>query len=470
MRRAPGASRTTPVTRPTKSPAGGAPILLIATGEEPELAQARWWRPISDHWPEYAPLPHISFVPLHDPPTDDARPTPAAVLVITRATDDPADVHRLIDSLGDELLPVAVLADEPKRFARSGSSGLFAFKKDENPVVVAATLGAVMARQELLRAAEDEARLLRRFQGGLRTEMEKLQDELQLAASVQREFLPKALPPVPNLDFHVLFRPCGYVSGDIYDVLRLDENHVGFFLADAVGHGVPAALMTMVIARGLTTKVVTPDGSTLLAPAEVLRRLNEEMVDRHGNGSRFATAVYGVIDVRTRRVTLAGAGHPPPLRIRISDDPDDSSPTHTTRIETSGGLLGVFPDAQYDEATFTLAPDEMLVVHSDGFETAFPVVSADARSKKLPNHHYVEHFVRLARAWHRDGISNAMKRLGSEIDRQSGSLHQVDDLSAIAIVPTKDSALDRLFTGGTEQAHPLNQHGAHPSSNSPSRS
>ena len=51
------------------------------------------------------------------------------------------------------------------------------------------------------------------------------------------------------MQFHTLFRPASHVSGDLYDVMRLDEDHIGFYMADAVGHGMPAALLTMFIKR-----------------------------------------------------------------------------------------------------------------------------------------------------------------------------------------------------------------------------
>ena len=79
--------------------------------------------------------------------------------------------------------------------------------------------------------------------------MTRLDEELRLAAKLQQDFLPKQLPQVGPIHFHSLFRPAGYVSGDLYDVMRLDEKRVGFFPVDAVGHGMPAALLTMFIKR-----------------------------------------------------------------------------------------------------------------------------------------------------------------------------------------------------------------------------
>ena len=69
------------------------------------------------------------------------------------------------------------------------------------------------------------------------------------------------------MHFHTLFRPAGYVSGDLYDVARLDERRIGFYVADAVGHGMPAALLTMFIKHALVTKEVRGGVAAAAAPA-----------------------------------------------------------------------------------------------------------------------------------------------------------------------------------------------------------
>src|SRR5688572_9036270 len=96
--------------------------------------------------------------------------------------------------------------------------------------------------QDEIQNLHGEINQLRRRDETLRFYMHRLDEELRLAARIQQDFLPKMLPQVGPVHFHTLFRPAGYVSGDLYDVTRLDERHVGFYIADAVGHGVPAAL------------------------------------------------------------------------------------------------------------------------------------------------------------------------------------------------------------------------------------
>ena len=95
--------------------------------------------------------------------------------------------------------------------------------------------------QSELDALRLELNVLRRRDETLNFYMNRLDEELRLAARIQQDFLPKTLPQVGNVHFHTLFRPAGYVSGDLYDVIRLDERHIAFYMADAVGHGMPAA-------------------------------------------------------------------------------------------------------------------------------------------------------------------------------------------------------------------------------------
>lgn len=414
---------------------------ITFVGPEPdEASQARYWRPIANAWPKYAAPCTLHPARLDAILGDEHFRAGNAVLAVIESIDATASVYQLVDRLSEASVPGVIMVPEgDDRFARMGDQGVIVLPRSTPPVVVAATLAALAERQPIVDLLNAELRTARRFQGGLRGEMDRIHDELQLAASVQREFLPRTLPQAPGIDFRVLFRPAGYVSGDIYDVQRLDETTIGFFVADAVGHGVPAALMTMVLARSLTTKIVVDDTQHVLSPAEVLERLNREMVRRHADVPRFATAVYGTVDINTRLVTLAGAGHPPPLRLR---------PDEIGKVETSGGLLGVFADDQYDEATFTLDDDEMLLIYSDGFETAFP--AADEKSdRKRPTHHYLDHFRAASEVWREQGLAGAVRRLTDALDSQRGSLHQIDDLTALLIVPGVRSAMDAVEPGVT---------------------
>lgn len=406
---------------------GGVVTVLSAGRAEPDLPAL--WDAISAEWPRFAEPSQAVFPPLGEAFDCVSDVLGRAVLALVDDEHDPTAVYKLVDHLWEQAVPaVLVFPDLTDRRRRLGGRGVIVADDRTPPAQLATALAALAERQPFVESLRSELRVSRRFQGGLRGEMDKIHEELQLAAIVQREFLPKTIPALPGLDLEVFFRPASYVSGDIYDVQQLDETRLGFFLADAVGHGVPAALMTMVLCKALTTK--DKDGS-VLPPGEVLERLNHDLISRHGDAPRFATAVYGIVDTNDNCVTLAGAGHPPPMLYRAGEGAGAMRP-----IETDGGLLGVFPEDAFEEVAFTLKPDEMLVVHSDGFETAFPGVAADAYERRVPTREFVRQFRTVLEAWHANGMGAGIEQLGAALNAQTGSLHQIDDLTAILIAPS----------------------------------
>lgn len=417
-------------------------VTLIAPGPAEE-AQSTWWRPLSWKWPAFSKPPSLQVLDWIAAADPRALLTGDVILIVPPAGPS-APLFSLLDRLEERYLPALVL-HEPNQPPPAASDSVISMPRDADPAIIACTLAAIAERQGAVDSLRAEIGISRRFHGGLRGEIEKIHDELQLAASVQREFMPQTLPGAPDIDLRVLFRPCGYVSGDIYDVQQLDERHIGFFVADAVGHGVPAALMTMVLCRCLVTTERDGEHTRIIPPGRALQKLNQDLILRHGECSRFATAVYGVINTRTRHLTISGAGHPYPLRIKGN---------RVERAETEGGLLGLDANDEFSEIELTLEPDELLVVYTDGFETAFPAPNVDEYGRRLPNRNYVDRFVDLTRAWREQGLTCAVEALLEHIDLQTGSLHQADDLTALVIAPAIADPLDSLMQGRGSQHAP----------------
>ena len=198
-----------------------------------------------------------------------------------------------------------------------------------------------------------------------RSRVEEVNRELHLAARLQRDFLPKKLPNAGRVRFGVLYRPAGHVSGDTYDVRRLDERHVGVYLADAVGHGLPAALLAMFLHNALSTKRIHEDGTyRLLGSAEAMAELNERLCDQNLSDCTFATAAYARVDVTSGEVDLARGGHPLGLLLRRG----------AGEIEEVGGdgpLLGVMRGEDYGSARVVLEPGDRLVLYTDGVEMIY---------------------------------------------------------------------------------------------------
>lgn len=269
--------------------------------------------------------------------------------------------------------------------------------------------------QDELRSLNEELELHRMRDHLLNNQMIRLDEELRLAAKIQRDFLPKSLPEVGRVRFNALFRPAGYVSGDLYDVMRLDENHVGFYIADAVGHGTPAALLTMFLKHALVTKEITDDGYRLLEPTQTMQKLNEALLEQHLSQSVFATAIYGFINTQTLELKFSCGGHPNPVVL----SPDGQ----LRQLAASGGLLGIFPDEQYSGGHAQLAPGERLVLFSDGVEMSF----TDERT--LDTERW-----RSALTQHAGmATDKLLSNLSSQIDATTGSIEAKDDLTIVVV-------------------------------------
>lgn len=382
----------------------------------------QWWSALAPHWPADAPLPTPQSIGL-DTALCEPHQLQGAVAVVLSSQDHESRtcVLKLIDVLDARMTPAVILTESASSdLADLASERVLVVPRAMAPDALAGAIYALSMRQPAVEALLAELKTVRRFHGGLRDEMDRLQEELQLAAHVQQQFIPRSLPDIDGLEFGVCFRPCGYVSGDIYDVARITDTITGFFVADAVGHGVPAALMTMVLSKAMPA--LDEDGA-LIGPAESLRRLNAALMKRTGRIQTFATAVCGVINAVTGEVTIAGAGHPPPLRIGASG---------IEAIETDGSLLGVFEDGEFNEVGCVLHTDEILLIHSDGFETAFPE-PGENRSRRSPSQRYLDQFRMIRQRRSEAGLAAAMADLNRAIDEQDGSLHQIDDETALVI-------------------------------------
>lgn len=389
-------------------------VMVVARGGHHAVAE-QVCRRLSRAWRKPGPAANFTV-------SESFKSADAIVLISDRTVMQSAtlDVFDYVEESGCPVL--ALLDDLPQDENVYAFAGALVERWDADDARLVALLHGMLHRQQDIHRLRTEAALTQRCQGGLKGQITKIHEELQLAALVQREFLPRDVPTMHGVEFAAMWRPTNYVSGDIYDLIRLDEDHVGVFVADAVGHGVPAALMTMVICRSLVTKEVTGNSYRLVGPGEVLSRLNAEMICSQGQTTRFATAVYALIDCRQRTVQLAGAGHPPPVKLCA----DGSSQI----LETRGGLLGVFPDEQYEQIEFDLSIGDRLLLYTDGFEQAFPNDSKDDHNRRMPTTHYRREFDRLSAA---ATAADMIDYINQRVDDQAGSLHQVDDLTLVCV-------------------------------------
>ncbi|MBZ0170992.1 MAG: SpoIIE family protein phosphatase, partial [Phycisphaerales bacterium] len=291
---------------------GAEPRLTIVSRLGVETTEANWLRPILSAWPgNVGPEGRIvSYDTLckelspHDPCEPGQRALPSQVVVaLATSKDEESDLYRLLDALRRSITPaVLVLRDDLARTIdtdQAAEMGVVVLGWETPTNELARTLATLLDRQPLVDSMSRDVRLAQLSQRSIAGELDKLHRELHEAAQMQQQFVQRAVPFIEGLNIGVIFRPATYVSGDLFDVDRLDEHHVSVFLADAVGHGVPAAMLTLFISRALPKIDGKGGHGRIVPPAEALDRLNREFCARPGPGDRFATAVYAVIDTRT---------------------------------------------------------------------------------------------------------------------------------------------------------------------------
>jgi anti-anti-sigma regulatory factor len=153
-----------------------------------------------------------------------------------------------------------------------------------------------------------------------------------------------------------VYRPGQHVGGDLYDVVRVGERHLAFYLADATGHGVTSAMLSVLFKQRLV--LVDPATGLALPPAAVLAAVNRSICEAHAAPGLFLTAVFGLMDTHDASLTLASAGHPPVLHVREGRE--------MRWIRRTGPALGLAPDAHFEQERIQLAAGDRILLYTDG--------------------------------------------------------------------------------------------------------
>jgi len=202
--------------------------------------------------------------------------------------------------------------------------------------------------------------------------VDNLTEQLRLAGLVQQDFLPTQLPNTDEVRWAAVFLPAEWVSGDIYEIIRIDEQHIAFYVADVVGHGVPAALLTIFLKQALVMRETLENNYRIFPPSEVIKNLNVRMAAQKLSGYQFATCCYCLLNIKTLQLTYARAGHPYPILIRPGQQLE--------QLEVRGTLLGIFEQAEYDQQTIQLQGGDKLLLYSDGAEPFIGSIDDDQAS------------------------------------------------------------------------------------------
>ena len=195
----------------------------------------------------------------------------------------------------------------------------------------------------------------------------ELREDLVIASRMQETLLPTCLPETRRVTFSRKFIPGHFVSGDVYDVFRLDDDHLGMYLVDVCGHGVKAAMASTVVHSTLSldlrrTQILRAPiaGSNcrfrINPPHKVISELAHALPIYHQIS--FFTMFYGVLNLADGSFSYSSAGHPPALLLRKDG--------RYTWLRQGGVPVGISHDAKYESGTIRLEPGDAVFLYSDG--------------------------------------------------------------------------------------------------------
>jgi serine phosphatase RsbU (regulator of sigma subunit) len=240
----------------------------------------------------------------------------------------------------------------------------------------------------------------------------RIAEQMRLAGVIQRRMIPQSAPVIPTLEIAAKYIPCFDVGGDFYDFLKINPSCIAIAVADVIGKGIPAALMTSQF-RGTLRAYADAAGSGDDIRS-IVNKLNAATCRMCKNGE-FITLFYGVIDTNNQTITYCSCGHEPTLLIRNDK---------ISLLQAGGLVLGVDINTEYQIETVKLEQDDFLLFYTDGLIDA---ANFDGQF------------------WGLDGLFEAVKKftLGSAEQmvkntlayrrRFVGLARQIDDTSLIAV-------------------------------------
>jgi sigma-B regulation protein RsbU (phosphoserine phosphatase) len=187
-------------------------------------------------------------------------------------------------------------------------------------------------------------------------EKERIERELELAAAIQREILPRFLPEVPGVELAAANLPTRQVGGDYYDLFVLPQGRLAFLVADVSGKGIPAALLVSTVHAAVHLQI--DEAKTIV---ELVERLDRHL-RRYAATRKFLTMFFGLLEPDSGLLRYVSAGHNPALLRRASGGIE--------RLESTGVPVGMLPNATWREETRVLKPGDLLAVYTDGLTEA----------------------------------------------------------------------------------------------------
>ncbi len=246
-------------------------------------------------------------------------------------------------------------------------------------------------------------------------------DLFQQARWIQTSIMPREAPRFGNYDIAGRSRSLESVGGDLFDFIPITENILGLAIADASGHGLPAALQVRDIYTGLRMGLGRD-----FKIVRTVERLND-IIHASTLTSRFVSMFYGELE-RTGAFIGVNAGHPPPFHI--------SREGEVQFLEEGGPVLGPLRDANYDRCFVQMRPGDLLVLYTDGISEILRggLRPESASPDQIDDEYGVERLVEAARANLGKTAEEVIDAIFADLESFTGATQLQDDATLVVVV------------------------------------
>lgn len=246
-------------------------------------------------------------------------------------------------------------------------------------------------------------------------ESTQLEEDLRKANEVQHKLLPQSVPDIPGFDVAAFYVPCKDIGGDYYDIFQIDDDNVGLICADVAGKGISGA-MIMVMVRSLLRTIYRQSLST----KEILVRLNEMIVPDIRQGM-FVSAMYAILNIPEKRLTVSNAGHNA-LLIARNDIPHQF-------ITMPGMVMGLRSGDMFQklmtEETIYMDYGDKFLLFTDGVTESFNPSGEEYQEYRLGA--VVDNFGRFAQS------AELVQHIYNDILRFENGAARFDDITILCV-------------------------------------
>ncbi|MDF3821107.1 SpoIIE family protein phosphatase [Leptospira sp. 96542] len=186
----------------------------------------------------------------------------------------------------------------------------------------------------------------------LNSSLNRIKKDLLIAKKIQQKILPTSELELPYLNFHLYYQPQGEVGGDFYDIFELDTGTVRFFIADATGHGVQAALYTMAIKseyEAIKRFITKTD--------DLMNHLNQKIQNKFSGLKIVFSGFILDIDTNTNSIYYSSAGHPNQIFRKENK---------IFSLERTGNIIGLKKEQEYTQQKLSISKGDRILLFTDG--------------------------------------------------------------------------------------------------------